>query len=55
MDKIFFNNEYWPNTKRTFPENAKLEVRVVHSKWQDLCWYDSTRDCYVYLSTLPKK
>jgi len=43
----------WPDTGRKIPDNVRLEIRVVHSKWKDLCWYDEKRDCFVYISTLP--
>jgi hypothetical protein len=49
-----FNNEVWPDTGRVIPANVQLEIRYVHDKWRDLCWYDAKRDCFVYISTLPK-
>jgi len=60
MNKIIFNEESWPYTGRKVPEGVQLSVRFPcdnkgkTSSWKDLCWYNSTRDIWIYLSTLPK-
>jgi len=49
-------NLEWPDTGRKWPEGAKLEIRHVHAKWQDLAyWSDrpAPQDGWIYLSTLP--
>ena len=51
--KFYILGEYWPDTGRTYPADAKLEIRHVHSKWRDLCWWNEKRDAFVYISTLP--
>lgn len=43
----------WPDTGRSYPEGAKLEIHRVHDKWADLVWHDPKRDSWVYVSTLP--
>jgi len=45
--------EMWPNTGRSCPQNAKLEVSRTHPKWRDLCWWHERRQCWIYMSTLP--
>jgi hypothetical protein len=43
----------WPDTGRTYPTDAKLEIHFLSPKWADLVWYDKNRDTWVYISTLP--
>jgi hypothetical protein len=46
-------NLKWPDTGRRCPEGAKLEIRHVHAKWQDLAWWSEKQDAWIYISTLP--
>lgn len=42
----------WPDTGRTYPNGAKLEIHDIHEPWQDLVWWNG-KD-WVYISTLPR-
>ncbi len=44
---------HWPDTGRRSPPFATLAILKVHTQWKDLCWWDQTRNVWVYLSTLP--
>ena len=53
-------NLNWPDTKRKYPKDSKLEIRHPYdknnykSKYMDLCFFDSVRGVWVYISTLPR-
>jgi len=51
MKTITVMGKVWPDTGRTFPVGAKLEIHNIHPAWLDLVWWNGNN--WQYISTLP--
>jgi hypothetical protein len=50
--ELYYAGVAWPDTGRTWPMGARLEVHFLSEKWMDLVWLNGNGQ-WQYISTLP--
>jgi hypothetical protein len=50
MKKLFILNKEWPDTGRTYPKDAQLEIHNIHKGLSDLVWWNGNN--WQYISTI---